>query len=373
MTSPLFSPITVGDLALSNRIVMAPLTRSRSNDEGVPPTFAADYYAQRAVAGLIITEATNISPQARRLRATPGIWSPAQVEAWQRVTTPSTLTAAASSCSSGTPAASRIPTSTAARCRSRRPPSSPKGRRSPTDGMKDHVTPRALETDEIPAIVEDYRQAAAVRQGRPASTASRSIRPTTICSNSSSATAPTSAPTATAARREPAALPARGGEAVVDVWGGDRVGIRISPATTVPGETPLDTIRWDLRRLRRRADRARPALRARHRGRDPDSRATPTSLDFPALRRRFKGAYIANNSYDAASSRSRRWPTATPTCSALGGRSSPTRTCRPAAHRRTAGRGAEAVLVRRRLDRLLGLAGGAGRGGVGKRIWVRAQ
>jgi N-ethylmaleimide reductase len=58
-------PVAIGDLRLKDRIVMAPVARSRSNDEGVPPTFAADYYAERADAGLIITEVTNISPQAR--------------------------------------------------------------------------------------------------------------------------------------------------------------------------------------------------------------------------------------------------------------------------------------------------------------------
>lgn len=63
--SPILQPFTIGDLHLQNRIVMAPLTRSRSNEDGIPPDFAADYYAQRADSGLIITEATNISPQAR--------------------------------------------------------------------------------------------------------------------------------------------------------------------------------------------------------------------------------------------------------------------------------------------------------------------
>ena len=83
--STFFSPVTIGDLKLTNRIVMAPLTRSRSDDDGVPPDFAADYYAQRADAGLIITEATNISPQAVGYALTPGIWSDAQVAAWRPI------------------------------------------------------------------------------------------------------------------------------------------------------------------------------------------------------------------------------------------------------------------------------------------------
>ena len=64
---------------------MAPLTRSRSDDDGIPPVFAADYYAQRAVAGLIISEATNISRQAIGYALTPGIWSDEQVAAWRPI------------------------------------------------------------------------------------------------------------------------------------------------------------------------------------------------------------------------------------------------------------------------------------------------
>src|ERR1700727_2890122 len=85
MPSPFFSPIAVGDLDLPNRIVMAPMTRSRSDDEGLVPPFAADYYAQRADAALVISEATNISPQAVGYALTPGIWSDQQVEAWKPV------------------------------------------------------------------------------------------------------------------------------------------------------------------------------------------------------------------------------------------------------------------------------------------------
>ena len=79
-TSPVLQPFALGDLRLKNRVVMAPLTRSRSSTQGVPPSFAADYYAQRAGAGLIVSEATNISPQAVGYAFTPGIWSDEQVE-----------------------------------------------------------------------------------------------------------------------------------------------------------------------------------------------------------------------------------------------------------------------------------------------------
>src|ERR1700759_2211482 len=88
MASSFFSPITVGDLELPNRIVMAPMTRSRSDEDGLVPSFAADYYAQRADAALIVSEATNVSPQAVGYALTPGIWSDAQVAAWRPVVDP---------------------------------------------------------------------------------------------------------------------------------------------------------------------------------------------------------------------------------------------------------------------------------------------
>ena len=82
----LFDPLRVGDMELDNRIIMGPMTRSRANDEGIQPDYAATYYAQRASAGLIITEATNVSPMAKGYVRTPGIYTDAQVESWRSVT-----------------------------------------------------------------------------------------------------------------------------------------------------------------------------------------------------------------------------------------------------------------------------------------------
>jgi len=82
----LFDPLRVGNMDLDNRIVMAPMTRSRADDEGIQPPYAATYYGQRASAGLIITEATNISPMAKGYVRTPGIYTDAQIESWRPVT-----------------------------------------------------------------------------------------------------------------------------------------------------------------------------------------------------------------------------------------------------------------------------------------------
>lgn len=82
----LFDPLVVGDLRLPNRIVMAPLTRSRSHDVRVPDALVAEYYAQRASAGLILSEATSVTPAGVGYAATPGIWSQEQVEGWKLTT-----------------------------------------------------------------------------------------------------------------------------------------------------------------------------------------------------------------------------------------------------------------------------------------------
>ncbi|WP_216940176.1 alkene reductase [Acinetobacter sp. BY419] len=80
------SPLTLGALELKNRVIMAPLTRSRATDDRVPTPMMAEYYAQRASAGLIISEATVISEEANGYRNTPGLFTDAQVEGWQQVT-----------------------------------------------------------------------------------------------------------------------------------------------------------------------------------------------------------------------------------------------------------------------------------------------
>ena len=86
-TSPLFAPLALGPLTLPNRMVMAPMTRARSTQPGdVPNAMMAAYYAQRASAGLIVSEATQISRQGQGYSFTPGIYTEAQVQGWRRVT-----------------------------------------------------------------------------------------------------------------------------------------------------------------------------------------------------------------------------------------------------------------------------------------------
>src|SRR5262245_763102 len=83
---PLSSPYRLADLELANRLVMAPMTRSRALAHNVPNTLAETHYAERAAAGLIITEATQVSPQGVGYVRTPGIHSDAQIAGWRRIT-----------------------------------------------------------------------------------------------------------------------------------------------------------------------------------------------------------------------------------------------------------------------------------------------
>ena len=82
----LFDPLRVGDLDLPNRIIMAPLTRARATDARVPTPLMRDYYAQRAAAGLILSEATSVAPMGVGYADTPGIWSAEQIAGWRAVT-----------------------------------------------------------------------------------------------------------------------------------------------------------------------------------------------------------------------------------------------------------------------------------------------
>ena len=158
----LFSPYQLGNLELPNRIVMAPLTRNRAGEGNVPYQLNATYYTQRASAGLIIAEATQVTPEGQGYPATPGIHSPEQVEGWKLVTDAvhqhggriflqlwhvGRISHPDLQPNGALPVA---PSAIAA-----------KGEAATYQGPKPFVTPRALETSEIPQIVEQYRQGAA--------------------------------------------------------------------------------------------------------------------------------------------------------------------------------------------------------------------
>ena len=159
MTS-LFTPLPLGALSLPNRIVMAPLTRSRAGDERIPNALMAEYYAQRADAGLIISEATSVMAQGVGYAATPGIWNDAQVEGWKLVT--DAVHARGGRIVLQLWHVGRISDPELLNGHLPVAPSAvqPDGHVSLLRPKRPYVTPRALETDEIPGIVEAYRKGA---------------------------------------------------------------------------------------------------------------------------------------------------------------------------------------------------------------------
>jgi N-ethylmaleimide reductase len=157
-----FSPFRLGSLALPNRIVMAPMTRNRAGPGNAPTALNATYYAQRAGAGLIVAEASQVSPQGLGYPGTPGIHSAEQIAGWKLVT--DAVHAAGGriflqlwhvgriSHPSLQPEGA-LPVAPSA--------IAPAGQAWTLDGMKPYVTPRALEAAEIPNIVTQYRRGAA--------------------------------------------------------------------------------------------------------------------------------------------------------------------------------------------------------------------
>jgi N-ethylmaleimide reductase len=156
----LFTPIQVGANQLQNRMVMAPMTRSRANADRSPNPLMAEYYSQRASAGLIIAEATQISPQAAGAINTPGIHTDNHIQGWRLVT--DAVHAKGSKIflqlwhtgrashpdfqpNGATPVSSSAVT--------------PAGEIHTTRGKQPFIQPRALELDEIPAIVQTYAEA----------------------------------------------------------------------------------------------------------------------------------------------------------------------------------------------------------------------
>lgn len=156
----LFDPIQIGDLQLNNRIIMAPLTRCRADEGRVPNALMAEYYVQRASAGLIISEATAVTPMGVGYPDTPGIWSDAQVHGWSNIT--KAVHAAGGKIVLQLWHVGRI--SDPVYLNGERPvaPSAiqPAGHVSLVRPLKDYVTPRALATEEIADIVEAYCQGA---------------------------------------------------------------------------------------------------------------------------------------------------------------------------------------------------------------------
>lgn len=295
----LFESVQLGPYLLANRIVMAPLTRSRALEGDVPSELAITYYRQRASAGLIIAEATQISPQGKGYVLTPGIYNDAQVQAWKKIT------AAVHS------AGGRIFLQLWHVGRISHPsiqlngelpvaPSAiaPAGNAYNGDGYVPMVTPRALRLDEMPGIVEQYRSAAvnalaADFDGVEIHAANGYLLDQFLRDKSNQRTDAYGGSIENRTR-----LLTEVTTAVTAVWGGDRVGVRISPLSKfgdIADSNPQALFTHVIDQL----NHFNLAYLHVIEGDTGGEREPAGGFDLQILRDRFNGAYMANNGYDA--------------------------------------------------------------------------
>lgn len=227
----LFTPLPLGPITLPNRVLMAPLTRCRALPDGTPGELAPLYYAQRASAGLIISEATCISAQAHGYPTTPGIYTPAHIEGWKRVAEAVHAAGGRIFCQlwhvgryshpdfqpNGEPPMAPSAISPGGTCRT---PSGPKPR----------GTPRELETQEIPAVIDQYRHAASCAleagfDGVELHGANGYLPEQFLRDGTNHRTDRYGGSLVNRSR-----FMLEAAEAAISVWGADRVGVRLSPA-----------------------------------------------------------------------------------------------------------------------------------------------
>jgi N-ethylmaleimide reductase len=297
----LYDPITLGNLQLKNRVFMAPLTRNRARPDGVPGPFASTYYSQRASAGLIVTEATQISPMGKGYINTPGIHSSEQVSGWRQVVQAvheaggriflQLWHVGRISHNSLLPGnvAPLAPSAIVA-----------KSQTVIETGFVDVSEPRAMTLADIHQTIEDYRKAAinakaAGFDGVEIHAANGYLIDQFLQTRSNVRTDDYGGVAANRTRflREVV-------EAVLDVWESTQVGVRISPGGTfndMGDENPEQTFSHvvdvlnDFRLVYLHVVEASP-------GEAPaDQRLTEL---FKHLRAAWKGVYIVNGGYDAA-------------------------------------------------------------------------
>ena len=299
----LFDPIQIGDIALANRIAMAPLTRNRATGS-VPTPMMAEYYGQRATAGLIIAEASQISPMAQGYLDTPGIYSPEQIAAWRpvtdavhaaggriviqlwhvgRISHSSLLPEGAAPVSSTNQIAN---TQTYTR-----------------DGFVPVSAPRALRDDELPGLVDDYRHAArcaidAGFDGVEVHAANTYLLEQFLRDSINARSGPYGGSIANRAR-----LLLEVVRAVSDEIGVGRTGVRLSPLTTFGGSAPLDSnpqalYGYVVEQLAPLGLAYLHMIEGETGG--PRKPEGAPAFDYAALRRAFPGAWMVNNGLSRA-------------------------------------------------------------------------
>jgi N-ethylmaleimide reductase len=296
-TARLFEPYRLGDIELANRIVMAPLTRNRAGVGNAPTFLMAQYYAQRASAGLIITEATQVSPEGQGYEATPGIHSEAQIAGWKQVT--QAVHARGGRIFLQLWHVGRIshvwlqPDGKAPVA-----PSAIRANAKTFVGGKfvDVSAPRALLLEEIPRLIDAYRQGAlnAIEAGfdgvevhgangylidqflRDGTNQRDDIYGGSISNRARFLLEVT--------------------EAVIGAVGANRVGVRlspVSPANDINDSDPTSLFSYAVTKL----NTLRPVYIELVEGVTGGAHESGAPFDFQSLRQRFQGTYIANNGY----------------------------------------------------------------------------
>jgi N-ethylmaleimide reductase len=294
----LFTPYTLGDLALSNRLVLAPMTRSRALAGNVPNPLAATYYVQRASAGLLISEGTQVSRQGVGYIRTPGIHSAAQVAGWKTIT--DAVHAAGGRIFAQLWHVGRVSHPDFHDGHLPVAPSAIRGdgEAFTTAGRQPLPTPRALTLDEIPGIVDQFRAAAANAKaagfdGVELHGANGYLLDQFLRDSSNVRTDRYGG-----TRENRARFPLEVVDAVIDVWGAGRVGYKIAPYFSMFGmsdSNPVDTFSYLAEALSRRGVLYLHVAEPRAGGPAHGPRITPI------LRRQFAGTVIVNGGYDRES------------------------------------------------------------------------
>ncbi len=285
----LFDSLQLGPLTLPNRIFLAPLTRARAGQQRIPNALMAEYYRQRSSAGLILTEATSVTPMGVGYANTPGIWSEEQVTGWKlithavheaggriflqlwhvgRISDPLFLDGALPVAPSAIAAAGHV---------------------SLVRPQKSFVTPRALELSEIPGIIEAYRKGAenaklAGFDGVEIHGANGYLLDQFLQTKTNHRTDNYGGSLENRAR-----LMLEVTDAVICVWGADRVGMHLAPrgdAHDMGDANPLETFSYVAREL---GSRKIVFICARE-------HQSPSSIG-PALKKAFGGVYVANEKF----------------------------------------------------------------------------
>ena len=294
-TNKLFEPVKLGNLSLKNRMVMAPMTRNRAVEGGIPQHINIEYYRQRATAGLIITEASQVSAEGVGYPGTPGIYNDNQVSGWLKITDavheeggkiylqlwfcgrishPDLLPE------------NKIPVAPSA--------IKPEGEAVTFEGMKAFVEPKALETEEIKNIISQYNNAAKRAKGAgfdgvEIHSANGYLLDQFLRDGSNKRTDEYGGNKENRMRFLNEVI-----DTVLDVWDSNDVGVRLTPENSfnsMSDSNPQKHFTYFITQLNTRNLAYIHLL-------EGDMMGATSQVDYRALRDAYNGFYMANNGYD---------------------------------------------------------------------------